>query len=155
MSELDKVDTHILSILQENGRQSNSKVANQLSLSETPCWRRIKRLEEQGFIDGYQANLNRKRLGFGVMAFVQLSYTEHDNKTTENFERVILECDNVLACHNITGDADFLLQVVAKDLDDYSRFIDNVIRKLSGVSSIRSNISLKEIKASSKMPLEF
>ncbi|MEC8325101.1 MAG: Lrp/AsnC family transcriptional regulator [Pseudomonadota bacterium] len=153
MIELDKTDKRILELLQSNGRLSSAKIASTLALSETPCWRRIKRLEEQGYIEGYQANLNRRKVGFGVMAFVQLTYIEHDEKTTKDFEQMILACDNVLTCYNMTGDADFLLQVVAKDLDDYSTFIDNVLRKLSGVSSIRSSISLKEIKSSSRLPI--
>lgn len=80
MSELDKTDKRILELLQSNGRLSSAKIASTLSLSETPCWRRIKRLEEQGYIEGYQANLNRRKVGFGVMAFVQLTYIEHDEK---------------------------------------------------------------------------
>ena len=87
------------------------------------------------------------------MAFVQLTYIEHDTQTTEEFERIMLDSDNVLTCHNTTGQADYLLQVVAKDLDDYSRFIDQVLRKLKGVSAIQSNISLKELKSSSRLPL--
>ena len=87
------------------------------------------------------------------MAFVQLTYIEHDTQTTEEFERIMLDSDNVLTCHNTTGQADYLLQVVAKDLDDYSRFIDQVLRRLRGVSAIQSNISLKELKSSSRLPL--
>ena len=87
------------------------------------------------------------------MAFVQLTYIEHDTQTTETFERIMLDSDNVLTCHNTTGQSDYLLQVVAKDLDDYSRFIDQVLRRLKGVSAIQSNISLKELKSSSRLPL--
>ena len=87
------------------------------------------------------------------MAFVQLNFIEHDTQTTEEFERIMLDSDNVLTCHNTTGQADYLLQVVAKDLDDYSRFIDQVLRRLKGVSAIQSNISLKELKSSSRLPL--
>ena len=153
MAELDKTDMLILARLQRNGRQSSAKLANELALSETPCWRRIKRLEEQGYVEDYQANLNRKKLGYGVMAFVQLTYVEHDEKTTQDFVAMINDCDNVLSCHNTTGDADFLLQVVAKDLDDYSNFIDGVLRKLKGISGIKSSLSLKELKSSSRLPI--
>jgi DNA-binding Lrp family transcriptional regulator len=150
---MDKTDFSILSLLQDDGKLSNAKLAEKLNLSETPCWRRVKRLEAEGYIDSYQANLNKRKLGFGVMAFVQLTYTAHDNKTTENFEALIVECDNVLSCHNTTGNADFLLQVVARDLDDYSQFVDNVLRKLPGISDISSSISLRELKSSSRLPL--
>ena len=87
------------------------------------------------------------------MAFVQLNFIEHDTQTTEEFERIMLDSDNVLTCHNTTGQADYLLQVVAKDLNDYSRFIDQVLRRLKDVSAIQSNISLKELKSSSRLPL--
>ena len=87
------------------------------------------------------------------MAFVQLTYIEHDTQTTDEFERIMLDSDNVLTCHNTTGQDDYLLKVVAKDLDDYSRFIDQVLRRLKGVSAIQSNISLKELKSSSRLPL--
>ncbi len=153
MDGLDKVDTGILDRLQRDGRLSNAKLAEQLGLSEASCWRRLKRLEELGVIDGYQATLNRRKLGLGVMAFVQISCTQHSEKVTAEFEKIIQTCPNVLTCHNTTGEADFLLQVVARDLDDYSHFVEKVLRKLPGVSSIRSNISLRELKATSSLPI--
>ena len=153
MSEFDKTDAEILERLQGDGRLSNAKLAEQIALSETPCWRRVKRLEELGVIQGYQAILNRRKLGLGVMAFVQLVCTQHGKEVTEAFEQVILACPNVLACHNTTGEADFLLQVVARDLDDYSHFVEQVLRKLPGVSSIRSNLSLRELKGSNRLPV--
>ena len=153
MSKLTKIDYDILWRMQRDGRLTNAKLANELAMSESPCWRRLKRLEEEGYIESYQANLDRRKLGFGVLAFVQLTCTEHDSETTAAFETVIQNCDQVLSCHNTTGDADFLLQVVAKDLDDYSQFIDNTLRKLPGVSAIRSSLSLRELKASSRLPI--
>ncbi|WAJ37364.1 Lrp/AsnC family transcriptional regulator [Pseudomonas sp. GOM7] len=152
---LDRVDIGILERLQRDGRLSNARLATALSISETPCWRRLRRLEEEGVIEGYQANLNRRKLGLGVMAFVQLTCTEHDEATTRAFEAIIATSANVLACHNTTGEADFLLQVVARDLDDYSLFVEQVLRKLPGVSAIRSNLSLRELKSSSRLPLSY
>lgn len=153
MSELDKVDLALADRLQHDGRMSGAKLSEQLALSEASCWRRQKRLEETGIIQGYQAVLNRRKLGLGVMAFVQISCTQHTEESTAAFEKIIQECSHVLACHNITGDADFLLQVVAKDLDDYSHFVEKVLRKLPGVLKICSSISLREIKLTNKLPL--
>lgn len=153
MRDLDKTDLAIMKRLQSDGRLSNSKIAADLSISEAACWRRIKSLEQEGYIQGYQANLDRRKLGFGVIAFVQLTYVEHDTDTTEHFERVIRESEQVLSCHNTTGDADFLLQVVAKDLDDYSRFVEQVLRKLKGVSAISSSLSLREVTSSTRLPM--
>lgn len=153
MTALDKVDIAIADRLQQDGRLSNARLAEQLALSEASCWRRQKRLEETGVIEGYKAILNRRKLGIGVMAFVQIVCTQHSEEVTAAFERIIQASPNVLACHNTTGEADFLLQVVARDLDDYSRFVEKVLRKLPGVLSIRSNISLREMKVTNKLPI--
>ncbi|WP_261843014.1 Lrp/AsnC family transcriptional regulator [Aliamphritea ceti] len=149
----DKTDMRIMEILQEEGRLSNAKLAEQLSLSETPCWRRLRQLEQEGYIEGYQANVNRRKLGLGVLAFVQISFAQHIAVNAE-FEQTIMQCPNILTCHNTTGDADFLLQVVAKNLDDYSRFLEEVLRKIPGVTSIHSNLSLREIKSSNRLPVD-
>jgi len=149
---LDEIDIGIIYELQREGRTANVKLAEQLHISEASCWRRLKRLQEDGIIEGYQAILNRRALGFGVLSFVQLSCSQHSEEVTLEFEKLIRDCPNVMFCHNITGDADFLLQVVAKDLDDYSRFIDQVLRKIPGVTGIRSNLVLRELKSSSRLP---
>lgn len=153
MTRIDKVDADILARLQGDGRLSNARLAEQVGLSETPCWRRLKRLEEDGVIEGYQAVVNRRALGLGVMAFVQLTCSQHDEQTTAAFQKAIEASPQVLSCHNTTGDADFLLQVVAEDLDDYSRFVERVIRRLPGVTSIRSSLSLRELKSSNRLPI--
>ena len=153
MQDIDRIDAEILDRLQKDGRLSNAKLAAQLSMSETPCWRRLKRLEDSGIIEGYQAVLNRRKLGLGVMAFVQLGCAQHDEKVTNQFHLAIQKSENVLSCHNTTGEADYLLVVVAKDLDDYSRFIENVLRHLPGITSIRSNLSLREVKSSNQFPI--
>lgn len=153
MKELDKFDYAILKRLQENGRLTSAKLANELSLSEAPCWRRLKKLEKENYIKGYQANLNRRKLGFDVLAFVQISCIQHDKAITKKIEDIILNSDYVLSCHNTTGDSDFLLQVVAKDLDDYSYFMENTLRTLPGITSINSNINLREIKSSHQLPI--
>lgn len=153
MQQIDRVDAEILDRLQKDGRLTNAKLAAQLSMSETPCWRRLKRLEESGIIEGYQAVLNRRKLGLGLMAFVQLGFSEHSEKVTREFHAAIQDCPNVLSCHNTTGEADYLLVVVARDLDDYSRFVETVLRHLPGVTSIRSNLSLREVKSSNQLPI--
>ena len=153
MDVFDIMVATIVDRLQQDGRLSNAKLAEQLALSEASCWRRQKRLEDSGVIKGYQAVLDRRKLGFGVMAFVQIVCTQHGEEVTAAFEAVIQACPYVLGCHNTTGEADFLLIVVARDLDDYSRFVDTVLRKLPGVASIRSNLSLREMKATNRLPV--
>jgi len=155
MIEIDKINAEILDQLQNDGRMTNAKLAGHLSMSETPCWRRLKKLEESGIIEGYQANLNRRKLGLGVMAFVQLRCSEHDQASTAEFQRIIESTPNILSCHNTTGADDFLIIAVARDLDDYSVFVDTTLRRLPGVTGIRSNLSLKEMKSSNKVPVKY
>lgn len=153
MDALDKTDLAMLAKLQQDGRTPNAKLAEAFALSEASSWRRQKRLEEAGVIEGYHARLNRRKLGMGVVAFVQIVCTQHSEDVTASFERQIRACPNVVECHNITGEADFLLKVVAKDLDDYSRFVERVLRRLPGVNAIRSSISLRELKAATGLPV--
>ncbi|KAB0642050.1 Lrp/AsnC family transcriptional regulator [Burkholderia latens] len=153
MEQLDRIDRGMLDMLQQDGRVSNARLAEAFSLSETSCWRRLRRLEEAGLIAGYHARLDRRKLGFGVMAFVQIVCTQHSEEVTAEFERLIDASPNVLACDNTTGEADFLLQVVAADLDDYSHFVERVLRKLPGVLSIRSNLSLRQLKSTQRLPI--
>ena len=153
MTKFDEIDVAILNQLQDNGRLSNARLAKAVSLSETPCWRRVKRLQDEGVIEGYQALLNRRQIGLGVFAFVQLGFNQHSPEVTEGMAKVLADCPNVLSCHNTSGEADFILQVVATDLDDYSRFAESVLRVLPGVISITTNISFRELKRSPRLPV--
>ena len=153
MTEINDADAEILNSLQRNGRLSNAKLAQQLSLSEPSCWRRVRRLEEEGVIEGYQAVLNRRHVGLGLLSFVQLGCNMHDPKATAELERIVSGSPNVLSCHNTTGEADFLLQVVARDPDGYSRFLETVVRRLPGVVSVTSSLSLRELKLTGRLPV--
>ena len=152
-SDVDETDLRILRALQTDGRLSNARLAEKLFLSETPCWRRLKRLETEGFIEGYQANLSRQKLGIGVVAFAQVTLGNHAGDTPLLFENLVAEMPEILSCHNVTGDCDYMLQVVAEDLDAYGAFVRDRLRKLPGVTSIRSNLSLKDVKSSSVLPI--
>lgn len=152
MSPLDSTDLQLLQQIQRNGRISNTRLAEQINLSETPCWRRWKRLEEDGYIEGYRSVLSRDRLGYGVVAFVQVALGQHDVTTSESFEQQLQSLDWVLMCHNITGDADYLLQIIAHDLSQFSDHLTQ-LRQLPGVRSIQSTISVREIKTDPSLPL--
>lgn len=153
MTELDAIDRAILAIVQRDGRISNARLAERVGLSETPCARRLKRLESDGYITGYRAELSRRALGMGVMAFVQVRLAGHDRALTEQFERDVQAVPRIVSCHNISGSADYLLGVVSHDLDDYGSFSRDVLRTLPGVSSIESILSLREVKPDTGMPL--
>ena len=142
-----------MALVQDDGRISNVKVAETLALSETPCWRRLKRLEESGYIDGYQANLNRHRLGLGVLALVQICFANHTDDAPSQFEEAVQNIPEVLSCHNVTGEADYFLQIIARDLVEYELFLRKVLRRLPGVTSIQSSISLREVKNTTRFPV--
>ncbi|MGB3126015.1 MAG: Lrp/AsnC family transcriptional regulator [Pseudomonas sp.] len=150
---LDDTDLAILALLQADASISNAQLSERLSLSLTPCWRRRKRLEEEGVIKDYQANLDRKMLGLEIMAFVHVRFAIHTDHAPDAFEAVIKELPQVLACHKITGDADYLLQVLAEDLDSYSEFVEGVLRRQLGIASIQSSLALKEVKATSRVAI--
>lgn len=150
---LDETDRAILRALQADGRLSNARLSEKLALSETPCWRRLKRLEAEGVIEGYQANLSRKKLGYGVVAFVQVTLGNHAGETPLLFERLVADMPEILSCHNVTGDCDYMMQIVAADLDAYGTFVRDRLRKLPGVASIQSNLSLRDVKSSSALPI--
>ena len=151
--ELDAVDKAMIRLLQEDGALSNATLGEKLSLSVTPCWRRRKRLEDEGVITGYQANVDRRSLGMDVFAFVLVTFNMHSDKAADNFEAVIKNRAEVLACHKITGTADYLLQVVATDLDSYGEFVERVLRHQMGISSIQSILALREVKFSPRIPV--
>ncbi|HTR08424.1 MAG TPA: Lrp/AsnC family transcriptional regulator [Paraburkholderia sp.] len=153
MSDLDKLDRAILRAVQTDGRMSNARLAEMVGLSETPCARRLKRLEQEGYIERYRAVLSRRALGYGVVGFVAVRFAVHDRALAERFEREVLAIERILSCHNVSGTADYILQVVARDLDDYGTFMRDQLRSLPGVTSVESALSLREVKAESGLPL--
>lgn len=153
MTELDRIDRAMLAALQQDGRMPVAKLAERVGLSETPCARRLKRLENDGYIDGYRAMLSRKALELGVVAFAQVRFSVHDRALSDRFEREIQGIARIVSCHNISGTADYLLQIVARDLDEYGIFMRDVLRTLPGVTAVESMLSLREVKRESGLPL--
>jgi Lrp/AsnC family leucine-responsive transcriptional regulator len=151
--DLDKIDRAILIALQADGRATNASLADAVGLSETPCARRLKRLEAEGYIEGYRAILSRSALQLGLVAFVQVRFGVHDRKLSDRFEREVQAISRIVSCHNISGSADYLLQVVARDLEDYGLFVRDVLRVLPGVTGVESTLSLREIKRNTGIPL--
>ncbi len=153
MVERDDYDLKILDALQENGRLTNHELAEQVGLSASPCWRRVKRLEAEGAIRGYQAVLDQRRLGLGVTVFVSVSIERNDTAAHRAFEQAVLGRPEIVACHIVGGQHDFLLQVVAEDLDGYAEFALHVLGQLPGVREIHSSFVLKEVKPLLHLPL--
>lgn len=147
---MDVYDCKILTALQADSGISNADLAGRIGLSPSPCLRRVKALEEDGVIAGYAARINRATIGLQVLAFVEVQLT-HDN--TEKFIAAVAKVPEIISCHLMTGALDFLLQVVATDLQAYGEFVTNRLLKLPGVKDVRSSFVLKEIKAPGPLPL--
>ncbi|PHS73034.1 MAG: AsnC family transcriptional regulator [Porticoccus sp.] len=152
--KLDSYDRAILRKLQQEGRISNQDLAEEVNLSPSPCLRRVRRLEEEGVIDGYTARLNARRLGLNLMAFIQISMDKHIPERFEGFESAVANFPEVLECHLITGQAaDYLLKVVVEDMDGYQRFLLNKITRIEGVSGVQSSFVLKSPQNTATLPV--
>ena len=153
MNQLDKFDWAIMHELQNDGRLTNAELAQRVGLSAAPCWRRVRALEESGYITGYHATLDRHKLGLGVLAFVRVDAAQNTADITLHMEESIRQLPEVTSCHYISGAGTIELQVVAKDLDSFSNFIRNVLLHLPNVKDVHTTFSLGEVKASSALPL--
>lgn len=152
--QLDRYDRLILEQLQTNGRISNQELADAISLSPSPCLRRVRHLEESGLIDGYVALLNARKLGLTLMAFIQISMDKHTPERFEAFETMVASYDEVLECHLITGQsADYLLKVIVKDMDGYQQFLLQKLTRIEGVSGVHSSFVLKSPLNSRRLPV--
>lgn len=149
----DAQDAHILNALQGNGRLTVAELAEKVHLSTSPTWRRVKRLEDDGVIIGYQATLDRRALGWGVLAFVMVSIEDHGEAEARAFERAVGDLPEIVACWSIAGSADFLLQVVGQDLDTYAEFAMTTVRRLPGIKAMQTIFTLKEVKAPAPWPV--
>jgi DNA-binding Lrp family transcriptional regulator len=150
---LDRYDVAILAELQRDARLSNAELAQRIGLSAAPTWRRVKWLEEQGYIVGYRAELDRRRIGLGVLAFVRVDAERNNAEATRALEASIRALPEVIACHYVSGAGTFELQVMCTDLDAYSRWTMDTLFKLPNVKDIHTSFSLGEVKAGGALPL--
>ncbi|NJO34978.1 MAG: Lrp/AsnC family transcriptional regulator [Rhodospirillales bacterium] len=153
-ADIDGQDRKILGALQRRCRVSAQELAEQVNVSAATCWRRWKSLEDGGVIEGYRAILNRERLGFAVCAFVHVSIDRQYSEVVGELYEKIKRRPEVLECYATTGDADFTLRVVARDIADYDRFLQDFLFELPGVGRVRTSIALREIKQTTELPLE-
>jgi Lrp/AsnC family transcriptional regulator, leucine-responsive regulatory protein len=150
---LDRYDVAILGALQADARLSNAELASRIGLSAAPTWRRVKWLEQQGYITGYRAELDRRRIGLGVFAFVRVDAERNTGRATKELEDAIRRLPEVTACHYISGAGTFELQVMATDLDAFSRFATDTLLNLPNVKDIHTSFSLGEVKSGAALPL--
>jgi Lrp/AsnC family transcriptional regulator, leucine-responsive regulatory protein len=151
--DLDRFDIAILAELQADARLSNAELAARIGLSAAPTWRRVKWLEQQGYVTGYRAVLDRRRIGLGVFAFVRVDAERNTGSATRLLEEAIRRLPEVTACHYISGAGTFELQVMATDLDAFSRFATETLLNLPNVKDIHTSFSLGEVKAGGALPL--
>lgn len=149
---LERKDRLILNELQRDSRLTMQELAERVGMSSSACWRRVKGLEEAGVIDRYAVIVNTRKAGFGLSSIVHVSLARHEQKNVDNFIREVSRHPEILECFATSGEADFHLRVVVEDIDAYNVFLDDFIFKLPGVSQVRSNIVLKEIKADTALP---
>ena len=154
MNTLDTSDIRILEALQDDGRLTNQALADQAGMSTSPSWRKVRKLEEDGVIQGYRATLDRKAIGLGVLAFVRIKIDSHSEAEAEQFAAELMSLDEVITCYSIAGDADFLLQVVSHDLDTYADFAMSTLRRLPRIKEMQTTCVLKETKSFTGFPLK-
>ena len=147
-------DRLILAELQRDSRLTTQELADRVGMSSSATWRRVKSLEAAGIIDLYAVIVDPKKAGFGLATIVQVSLARHEQANVDHFVREVLQHPEVLECFATSGEADFHLRVVVEDIDAYNRFLDDFIFKLPGVSQVRSNIVLKEIKTDTALPFK-
>jgi len=153
LETLDKFDLAILMELQADARLTNAELAQRVGLSAAPCWRRVRALEEAGFIKGYRAEIDRHKIGLGVLAFVRLDAERNTGDLTRAMEDAIRRIPEVVSCHYISGTGTFELQVVAPDLARFSQFAREVLLNLPNVKDMHTSFSLGEVKAGGALPL--
>jgi DNA-binding Lrp family transcriptional regulator len=150
---LDRYDVAILAALQAEARLSNAELAVRIGLSAAPTWRRVKWLEQQGYITGYRAELDRRRIGLGVLAFVRVDAERNTGRATKELEDAIRRLPEVISCHYISGAGTFELQVMATDLDAFSRLATETLLNLPHVKDMHTSFSLGEVKSGAALPL--
>ena len=152
-NEHDETDRQLLRALHGNDRLTTSDLAQNTGFSQSPCWRRIRRLEELGLIEGYHARLQRRKLGYGVVAFVSISIDFQNEQRSAEFVQAVLSIPEVVMFHGVTGSADFLLMVVAPDLDAYSALLQRRLHRLPGVRQVQTSFSLEEFRGFESLPI--
>ena len=150
---LDEFDLAILKALQRDGRISNQTLAEQVNLSTSPCWRRVKRLEEEGIIEGYTTLLNPEKIGLHALAYIHVSLMNHTPATLANFTRFVADNPEVLECSSVTGAYDYVLKVIAKDTHALRQFLMDKLLALGVVRESSTEIVLQQITKTTVLPV--
>ena len=153
MAKLDKYDKSILSVIQQQGRITNQRLAEQVSLSAAPCLRRVDKLESAGVIRGYAALADREKLGLSVLVYIHISLRDHQAATVAAFDRFVAQSDAILECYSVSGEYDYLLRVVVPDVKSLEAFVMEELLQTDTVSSANTSFVLKEKKYTTALPI--
>lgn len=150
---LDAYSLQILEELQRDARQTVQQIAERVGLSTTPCWKRIKEMEASGVIRSYTALVDRRRVGLNLLVVVEANLSQHSEELVQQFERAVAATPQIVRCLSTTGQADYILTVMVRDIEHYEQFLHYSIFKLPGVTHVRSSIVLKEVKSEVRLPV--
>ncbi|MEE3288846.1 MAG: Lrp/AsnC family transcriptional regulator [Pseudomonadota bacterium] len=150
---LDKIDSRILEIIQEEARISNTDLADRVGLSPSPCWRRVRTLESAGVIERYVTLVNAKSVGLPINVFATVTLEKQIEPALEAFEKAVTQRPEVMECNLMTGEFDYLLRVVVPDLGAYERFLMDHLTRIKGIASIKSSFSLKQVCYKTALPI--
>lgn len=151
--DLDLIDARILRELQTDSSKSAVELASSVGISQSQCWRRIQQLRENGYIKSQVTLLNRKQLGLNAQIFALIKLSSHGRANLHEFSDAIQKLPEVLECYVLMGSVDFLVKIVAKDVEDYERFFFNNLSKLAGVQEVNSFLALSEVKSTTELPI--
>ena len=154
MAELNQQDINILELLQRNADRSSGEIAERLNMSQSPCWRKINRLEQDGIIERKVAILNREALGMDLVAFTTINLSAAGRKNMERFEEGVMKLDEVIECYTMTGAWDYMLKVVVRDIRHYEQFVRKRLLELPMIGEVHSHMAVTEIKNTTELPLQ-
>ncbi|EJE4161950.1 Lrp/AsnC family transcriptional regulator [Vibrio parahaemolyticus] len=149
---MDKIDRQLLHLIQKDATLTTAELADQVGLSASPCARRLKRLEQEGVISGYRAMISRGAVGIAMTVFVEVSLNNHQASSIDEFETAIVDLDEVISCHVVSGAYDYLLEVVSKDLPGYESFTRK-LQRLENVKDIHTHLAIRQVKGNGCLPI--
>ncbi|EIU7877645.1 Lrp/AsnC family transcriptional regulator [Vibrio parahaemolyticus] len=149
---MDKIDRQLLHLIQKDATLTTAELADQVGLSASPCARRLKRLEQEGVISGYRAMISRGAVGIAMTVFVEVSLNSHQASSIDEFETAIVDMDEVISCHVVSGAYDYLLEVVSKDLPGYESFTRK-LQRLENVKDIHTHLAIRQVKGNGCLPI--
>lgn len=153
LMQLDSIDRHLLRLIQRDSRQSVQELGDAVGLSASACHRRLRALEAAELVSGYRADLNARKLGFSMMFFIEISLDSQGGPILEKFEAAVRDAPEVLECHLMAGQADYILRLVCRDHEDFERVHRRLLARLPGVAKVHSNMSIRTVKERTGLPL--